>query len=140
MRATVVRAARCRQRRGGAHELSRVVAGNWRVAVPRALGGGAWRRAKISAAADVASFPLGGDSAEEGGGRSLAASVDAVVIASDGVWDVLSSDDVAAFVRARRVFRPSDSAPDAIAAALAERAVHLGSTDDCSVAVLLLER
>ena len=67
------------------------------------------------------------------------ADADACVLASDGVWDVLSSDDAAALVRANRVFRPERS-PSEIAKAVADRAVALGSTDDVSVALMLFER
>ena len=62
-----------------------------------------------------------------------------LLIASDGLWDVLSSDDAAAFVRANRLFRPERSAAQ-VAAALASRAAALGSTDDVSVVCVLFDR
>ena len=113
------------ENRGGSAQGGRVVAENWRVAVPRALGGSAWRRAKISPAPDVDVLDLG--------------DADALVLASDGLWDALSSDDAASFVNARRLFRPSDDAV-AVARSLADRAAALGSTDDISVAVVFLDR
>ena len=61
------------------------------------------------------------------------------MLASDGLWDALSSDDAASFVNARRLFRPSDDAV-AVARSLADRAAALGSTDDISVAVVFLDR
>ena len=84
-----------------------------------------WRAAGISPAPDVAT--LGCDGA------------DGLVLASDGLWDVLSSDDAAAFVRANRLFRPERSAAQ-VAAALASRAAALGSTDDVSVVCVFFDR
>ena len=103
----------------------RVLADQWAVAVPRALGGKVWRAAGISPAPDVATLSCGG--------------ADGLVLASDGLWDVLSSDDAAAFVRANRLFRPERSAAQ-VAAALASRAAALGSTDDVSVVCVFFDR
>ena len=92
---------------------------------PRALGGAVWRAAGISPAPDVATLSCDG--------------ADGLVLASDGLWDVLSSDDAAAFVRANRLFRPERSAAQ-VAAALASRAAALGSTDDVSVVCVFFDR
>ena len=113
------------ENRGGSSRGGRVLADQWAVAVPRALGGAVWRAAGISPAPDVAT--LGCDGA------------DGLVLASDGLWDVLSSDDAAAFVRANRLFRPERSAAQ-VAAALASRAAALGSTDDVSVVCVFFDR
>ena len=113
------------ENRGGAARGGRVLADQWAVAVPRALGGKVWRAAGISPAPDVATLPCGG--------------ADGLVLASDGLWDVLSSDDAAAFVRANRLFRPERSAAQ-VAAALASRAAALGSTDDVSVVCVFFDR
>ena len=102
------------ENRGGSSRGGRVLADQWAVAVPRALGGAVWRAAGISPAPDVATLSCGG--------------ADGLVLASDGLWDVLSSDDAAAFVRANRLFRPERSAAQ-VAAALASRAAAL-ATDD----------
>ena len=113
------------ENRGGAARGGRVLADQWAVAVPRALGGKVWRAAGISPAPDVATLACGG--------------ADGLVLASDGLWDVLSSDDAAAFVRANRLFRPERSAAQ-VAAALASRAAALGSTDDVSVVCVFFDR
>ena len=84
-----------------------------------------WRAAGISPAPDVATLACDG--------------ADGLVLASDGLWDVLSSDDAAAFVRANRLFRPERSAAQ-VAAALASRAAALGSTDDVSVVCVFFDR
>ena len=113
------------ENRGGSSRGGRVLADQWAVAVPRALGGEVWRAAGISPAPDVATLSCGG--------------ADGLVLASDGLWDVLSSDDAAAFVRANRLFRPERSAAQ-VAAALASRAAVLGSTDDVSVVCVFFDR
>jgi len=111
--------------RGGAARGGRVLADQWGVSVPRALGGTVWRAAGISPAPDVASFPC--------------EDADGLVLASDGLWDVMSSDDAAAFLRANRLFRPDRSAAQ-VAASLASRAAALGSTDDVSVVCVFFDR
>mmetsp|Transcript_16498 Transcript_16498/g.49903 ORF Transcript_16498/g.49903 Transcript_16498/m.49903 type:complete len:85 (+) Transcript_16498:2-256(+) len=61
-----------------------------------------------------------------------------LIVASDGLFDVFSNEDAALYVRSRQVFRPRESA-STIAAALAHRAASMNSTDDVSVALILLD-
>lgn len=111
-------------KRGASLEAGRVVADQWRVAVPRALGGTIWRQAGITPAADTTVLDP--------------TMLDHIIIASDGLWDVLSSREAALYVRARRLFRSNDS-PTEVARHLADRAAALGSGDDISVAILFLD-
>lgn len=112
------------QKRGGQFDGGRVVADQWRVAVPRAIGGNTWLSAGIAPVPDLMLLNRSDDLA-------------CVLVASDGVWDVFSSREAALYVSARRRFRPKDDASE-IAAHLCERAVNLGSTDDVSAAILFL--
>lgn len=111
-------------KRGGTMQVGRVVAKEWRVGVPRALGGTIWRQAGITPAADTTVLDP--------------TMLDHVIIASDGLWDKISSREAALYVRARRLFRSSES-PTAVARHLADRAAALGSDDDISVAILYLD-
>ena len=110
--------------RGCVIENGRVRANAWSVAVPRALGSQTWRDAGIVPVADVASFDP--------------TQVHALIVASDGLFDVLSSDDVALYVRSRQLFRPNESASD-IAKNIIHRAASIGSQDDISVAIILID-
>jgi len=120
--------------RGGRFDdAGRVVAGDWRVQVPRALGGRGWRDAGIVPVADVATLDDALFGRPAGRPRRFG-----LILASDGLWDVLSSDEAALYVRSRRVFRPHEDAAT-IASHLAARAAALGGADDISVALILLE-
>ena len=105
-------------------ENDRVQAGPWSVAVPRALGSQTWRNAGIVPIADVSLFDL--------------STVTGLIVASDGLFDAFSNDDAALYLHSRRLFRPKES-PSDIAKCLSDRAANLGSTDDISVAIILLD-
>jgi len=97
----------------------RVLAGDWRLAVPRALTSKMWRQAGVSDAADVYCWRLFADS-NDGDGESASHLQDAsgsstdnsglptsgnycapgyaLVVASDGVWGTLAASDAARLV------------------------------------------
>lgn len=83
--------------------------------VSRAMGDRTVKR-YISATPEITTTTLGGDD-------------DFIVMASDGLWDVVSSEDAAALVRS------TVRVPDLAAKRLALKAIELGSDDNISVIV-----
>jgi len=89
------------------------------------------------------------------GGHSEALSYEFLVVATDGLWDVMSSDEAVAYVKARRRMRvevgrtheeeefsspPSQMSWQEVAAALTHEALLRGSLDNIGVCVIDLER
>lgn len=90
-----------------------------------------------ASAPDGAAAGSKGSGGEGGGGASLHATPTVLVLACDGLWDVLSNDDVAALVSEK--LRAGD-APPQVAQQLVQTALAKGSTDNVSATVLLLTR
>lgn len=109
-------------KRGAALDKGRVAVRDWRVSIPRALGGRPWQEAGIASVPDV--------------GVVRDDRVDVVVVASDGLFDEFSSREAALYVKSRLIFRSHEDVSQ-IAMHLCERAAALGSSDDISAAVLV---
>ena len=79
----------------------RIVAGDWRLAVPRALTSKMWRQAGVSDAADVYCWQLFAESQDTPSSQhngNYRAPGYALVVASDGVWGTLAASDAARLV------------------------------------------
>ena len=98
--------------------------GTWQVAVSRALGGSEWADGGISNAADVRVTSVGEDDLVGG----------CLVLASDGIWGVLSSEDVMRRVVAARA---AGKMSGDIAEGLIRCAEQQGGTDNTSCVVII---
>lgn len=68
---------------------------------------------------------------------------DFLVVATDGLWDVMTNDDVIAYIKARRALgglNPSKASWQEVAASLTHEALLRGSLDNIGVCVVDLRR
>ena len=62
-----------------------------------------------------------------------------VVIASDGLFDVMKNEDIITFIHERMDTKNGNADVNAVASALTNHAKKLGSVDNISVVILLLD-
>ena len=62
-----------------------------------------------------------------------------IILASDGVWDVMSDEDAAGVFLAAGQGRPSSGQAQKLAGSIVDTALQRGSLDNCTAVVLLLQ-
>jgi len=119
----------------------RVKIGEWRLAVPRCLGDREWAEGGVSNAADTYTWalddepPSPADVDADGRTGQLCAPGPSLVVATDGVWGVLTNEDVTRLVSRQRMKQAGAAATSDAIIAAAQKA---GGRDNlCAVVVYL---